>query len=208
MSSTNIGYGNTVPYILDFKAYKSLFKEAEGLTDMDTNVPGKRKKILIAVCAAAAILLIFLGYPLVIHAINYPAIAKEKNRVTEKIESFGHEVYSSKVFLSTEMEYRGGYRILYYTEYVIIFQSDKNIDELYEEMPSLMMCPLDEAGLWGWGEEEIKSAKLPDETDGYYAAYFSYRTTVSETAGTKLHTFIYADKENRRDINEEIEFFK
>lgn len=168
----------------------------------------KKKKIFKAVCAAAVFLLIFLGYPLVIHAINFPAIKKEKNRVVQKIESFGYEIYSSKVILSTEMIYQGGYRILYNTDYVIIFKSDKTIDELYDEMPHLMMCPLDEAGLWGWGGEEIKSAKLPDETDGYYAAYFPYRPTISETAGTKLHTFIYADEENRSEIKKELGFYK
>ena len=175
---------------------------------MEANVPDKKKKIIRAVCVIAVILLIFLGYPLVIHLINYPAIAKEKNRVVEKIKSFGYEVYSSKIILSTEMAYQGGYRILYGTEYVVIFKSDKTIDELYDEMPHFLMCPLDEAGLWGWGAEEIKSAKLPDETDGYYAAYFPYRTTISETAGTKLHTYFYADAENRGDINEELEFYK
>lgn len=176
---------------------------------MDANALGKKKKILKAACiAAAVILLVFLGYPLVIHAVNYPAIIKEKNNVAEKIRSFGGEVYSSKIILSTEMAYEDGYRIMYSTEYVIIFKSEKSIDEINDILRWSLTCPLEEAGQWGFGEEQIKSAKLPDEKEGYYAAYCPYRTTISETAGTKLHTYIYADAENRRDINEELEFYK
>ena len=169
----------------------------------------KKKKILRTACiAAAVILLVFLGYPLLVHAVNYPAIIKEKNHVAEKIKSFGGEVYSSKIILSTEMTYEGSYRILYGTEYVIIFKSEKSIEEINGILRWQLTCPLEEAGQWGFGEEQIKSAKLPDDKEGYYATYCPYKTTISETAGTKLHTYIYADAENRMDIKEELEYYK
>lgn len=155
----------------------------------------KRKKLIKLTVVIVLVLAVFLGYPLIICCINFPAIEKEKNRVIDIIESFGGEIFSSKVILSTEIDYDRGNRILYGTEYVIIYKSDKTIDEIYEELPWQLSCPLDEVGLWGFGKEQIKSVRQPDQKDGYYLTYFPYKTTISESGGTIIHSFIYGDKD-------------
>lgn len=168
---------------------------------------GKKKKLLVIAIIIAAALLIFLCYPLAVHLVNYPGILEEKNNAADKIKALGGEIYSEKVFLSTEMAYYGGYKILYSTEYVIIFKSDMTTYELYDKIPQTYICPFNELELWGFGNERIKSAKQPDQKDGYYAAYFPCFPTAAEMPAAKIHTFIYADSENREDINNELSFY-
>lgn len=172
-----------------------------------TKTAGKMSKPLIALCiAVAAALLIFFGYPLIVCAINYPGLVKEKNRVAEKVEKLGGEVYSSEVKTSTEMFYSGSLRINYVTEYVIVFKSDKTYDELNELIRDQFVCELDRFGRDGFGDRDMLPRKLPEETEGYYTVYFIPRPTIGETGATMLHTYIYADEDDREYINEQLSY--
>lgn len=163
-----------------------------------TKTAGKKSKPLIALCiAAAAALLIFSGYPLIVCAINYPGLVKERNRVAEEVKKLGGEVYSSRVSASTEMDYFRGDMIYYINEYVIVFKSDKTYEELSEIISEQFVCELDRFGIDGFSDKDMLPRKLPDETDGYYTVYFLPRPLIEETGATRLHTYIYADKDDR-----------
>lgn len=175
---------------------------------MKNSVEKSRKKLIAAGIIAAAALLIFLGYPLLFCAINYPGIVKEKDRVMELLGEKGFEVYSGKAFSFAEMEYRGGYLISYITDYVIVFKSDRDINEIYDELPFLLVNPLGKRWDMNPRAELADKVKQPENKEGYYAAWFPCNSTVNETSGTVLHTLFYADEKNREEMKRELGYYK